>query len=457
MGRLRDGRPIVKRLILGALGGFFLGAGIAPVGAADMAAKASPVSTDPWTGFYLGANVANVSGWIGGFQLGYNYQIGRFVAGIEGNFDWAGINNNFTCSANGSAQFCTAESEWLATVVGRAGGIFGSALLYVDGGVAWTRDTITSVVAGDSFLGSQIRPGWIVGMGVEYLLSHNWSAKVEYDYMNFGNRPITVTDSLGNSLPEGAKPTMQLLKAGFNYRFNGLGMDASMPVMSYAPERRGVGADEDDSPKTIRATPSLSVGKDSVDGVVAGLFALTNDLEKSGPRLYLSGGAGWYQFGTTGGMIKGIYSTGDVLGGYGFVGKNYDVNFLAGISAENDILSVVDASDPVHGTEGGVKVRSDFTINPTPQTLLEGEADYGTAFKTYYTSAKFGYDIFGKEVFFGPQVIAFGDARFSQWRVGGAISQIKLGKVEVDLSAGYAHDSSVGNGAFIDIGANIEF
>jgi opacity protein-like surface antigen len=444
----------MKRSFTGALGALIIGAGIAPLGAADMASNARPVSTDPWAGFYLGADVAKVSGWVGGFDLGYNYRIDGLVLGAEGNFDWAGTENNFLC---GAVELCSADPEWFATLVGRVGSTIGPALFYVNGGMAWSRETITNVFAGETYLGSQIRPGWTVGAGIEYLVSKNWSAKLEYDYMNFGERPVAVSDSLGNSLFEDVKQTMQLIKVGFNYRFNGWGLGADKPVMSYAQEKRATDADDDDSPKTIRATPSLSVGKDSVDAVVAGLFALTNDLEKSGPRLYLSEGVGWYQFGTTSGTVKGLYSTGDVLGGYGFVGKNYDINFLAGVSAENDILSAVDPSDPVHGTEGGIKVRSDFTINPTPKTLFEGEVDYTTAFKTYYSSAKVGYDIFGNEIFVGPQVIAFGDARFSQWRVGGAISQIKFGKAELDLSAGYARDSSVGSGAFVDLGVNIEF
>ena len=77
----------MKRSIIGALGAFIIGAGIAPVGAADIASNARPVSTDPWVGFYLRADVANVSGWIGGFHLGYNYRIDGLVLGAEGNFD----------------------------------------------------------------------------------------------------------------------------------------------------------------------------------------------------------------------------------------------------------------------------------------------------------------------------------------------------------------------------------
>jgi outer membrane immunogenic protein len=455
----------MKRAILVSLGGLAIAAGIVPASAADLPLRPPPVPawTDGWTGFYLGANLGEGSGfaldgnsihsWIGGFQLGYNYQVSWLVVGVEGSFDWAGVRNNFACSAS----VCLLEPEWFATAVGRIGGAFGSALFYVDGGAAWSHDTVTNVFAGDTFLGSQMRPGWTVGVGIEYQVSHNWSVKLEYDYMNFGEQAVTVTDDLGNSVSESAKLQIQLVKGGFNYRFNGSGLGGGMPVFSYAPDARWLREGEDESPKTIRAASSASVGKDSADALVSGLIALTADLDKSGPRLFISGAAGWYQFGATSGTVNGVYATGDVLGGYGFVGNNYELNLLAGFSAENDILSALDPTDPVHGTQGGVKVRGDISTNPTPKTLFEGEAEYATAFNTYYTAAKFGYDFFGKEIFIGPQVVAFGDARFNQWRVGGSVSEIKIGKFELDFSVGYAHDSSVGAGAFADIGLSTDF
>jgi hypothetical protein len=270
--------------------------------------------------------------------------------------------------------------------------------------------------------------------------------------MDFGERPITLIDGLGNSFPEEMKQTIQLVKAGFNYRFNGSGEGA--PVMSYAP---GPLVD-DSSGQTIRAFSTLDVAKDSVDGLVGGLFALTKDIDTSGPRLWITGGAGWYQFNTTGGAIRGVSSTGDILGGYAFEGSNYEINLLAGLSAENDILSGFDQADPVQGTAGGVKVRGDAWINPTPQTLFYTEGEYSTAFKTYWTSAKYGFDVTnGKQVFVGPEVTAFGDARFNQLRAGVHISQLKFGKVEADLSAGYAHDSVVGNGAYSHLEVHTDF
>ena len=54
----------------------------------------------------------------------------------------------------------------------------------------------------------------------------------------------------------------------------------------------------------------------------------------------------------------------------------------------------------------------------------------------------------GRGIFFGPEVAILGDERFTQWRVGAHVTQMKFGKVELDVSAGYAHDSIVGEGAY---------
>ena len=458
----------MKRSIVAVLGGLLLGAGTVPVSAADIPSKASPFSTsaNSWTGFYLGASVGagfgnnqfhtsspvagsalnsdtNIHSWIGGFQLGYNYQINRIVIGAEGNFDWAGFNKTLPCNPGGGYQFCFAAPGWIATVVERIGGVFGSALLYVDGGAAWTHDEVMNLFSSGTYLGSQIRPGWTVGAGIEYQLSHNWSVKFEYDYMNFGSRQIALVDGVENGFIENIKQTTQLVKAGFNYRFNGSGVP--------------VDKDDDDPAGTLRAIASTSVGKESVDASVAGIFALTGTLDKSGPRLYLTGGTGRYQFGGPDALVTGIYSTGGVLGGYGFVGTNFDVNLFAGVSAENDMLSVVDASDPVHGTAYGIAAHADASINPTATTVLEGEAEYTTAFKAYNTTAKFGYDLFGKGFFIGPQVAALGDARYRQWRAGVDISSLKFGKFDLEFSAGYANDSSVGPGAYAEFGLTTDF
>ena len=462
-------------------------AGVSPGQAADMVTKApppAPVLATPWTGVYIGANVGagfgntkfydifptpdwqldasiNSLGWLGGFQAGYNYQINSVVLGVRGNFDWAGVNTNFGCFTFGNQQ-CTEHAEWISTLVGRAGWLFSPALLlYVDGGAAWIRDSWTDVahtsgssggvpaLPGDMFTANDIRTGWVVGAGVEYRLSPSWSVWAEYDYMNFGEWPVTFSDGLGNFFPEEVKQSIQTVTVGFNYYF-GYGV-APYPLVS---KEEGI----ETSGKTIRGFSVFDVAKESVDGLVGGLFAFSKDLDTSGPRLWIAGGAGWYRYPAEQTNIQGVYSTGDLLGGYAFEGDNYEINLLAGGSAENDMLSQPDPQNRVQGTAVGVKGRADIWVNPTPQTLFYGEGEYSTAFQTWYTAAKYGFDITnGKQIFFGPEVVYFGNERYNQWRVGAHLTQIKFGDVSLDISAGYMDDSSVGTGAYGHVELSTDF
>ena len=461
--------------------------GIVSARAADLVTKApppAPVVYTPWTGFYIGANVgagfgntkfydifptpdwqldANIHslGWLGGLQTGYNYQIGSVVLGVRGDFDWAGIDSSFDCFTFGN-QKCTEHGEWVSTLVGRAGWLFTPALLlYVDGGAAWIRDSWTDVATtsarsggvpslpGDMFTADSIRTGWVAGAGLEYRLSPNWSVWAEYDYMNFGEWPAGFSDGGTGFFPEEIKQSVQTVTVGFNYYF-GYGA-APYPVVS---KEQGL-----ESPgKTIRGFSAFDVAKESVDGLVGGLFTLSGNLDTSGPRLWIAGGAGWYRYPAEGTNIQGVYSTGDVLAGYGFEGQNYEINLLAGGSAENDILSQPDPENRVQGTAVGVKGRADIWVNPTPQTLFYGEGEYSTAFDTWYTSAKYGVDITnGRQIFFGPEVAYFGNERFNQWRVGAHVTQIKFGNVQLDVSAGYMQDSTVGVGAYGHVELSADF
>ena len=135
--------------------------------------------------------------------------------------------------------------------------------------------------------------------------------------------------------------------------------------------------------------------------------------------------------------------------GYGFEGDNYSINLLAGANAANHMLSDIDPDNSVQGTAIGAKVRGDAWVNPTDNTLTYGEAEYSTAFRTYYAKTKVGFDITnGKHIFLGPEVAALGDERSSQWRVGAHLTQLKFGDVQVDVSAGYSNDNTVGAGAY---------
>lgn len=206
-----------------------------------------------WTGFYLGGHVGygwgtkdfdpfagkgfyypttndSVDGILGGVQGGYNYQMGWLVLGIEGEFSGADIKGD----TNGSGPGCTAcfnfssKTDWLATVTGRIGGTFDNALFYFKGGVAWAHDKYAWGAGGDVATAEETKTGWVVGGGVEYAFTRNWSAKIEYDYMDLG------TDNLNFCAPGGyctgnvpgwlpsVRQRINVVKVGFNYRFDWL-------------------------------------------------------------------------------------------------------------------------------------------------------------------------------------------------------------------------------------------
>ena len=466
--------------------------------AADMPVrlKELPVAALPWAGFYGGANIgygwgrnkffdnfptpdgeldanATLHGFVSGLQGGYNWWLSpSWLAGLEGDFALTNIRNTFPCFRFGD-QLCSAQAEWIGSVSGRLGLTYGLWLFYGKGGVGWANDHFFDVATcagsqprqrggitaacGDPFFSDQSRPGWLVGLGLEYLFAHNWSAKLEYDYLDFGSRSVPLSDGGNGFFTEQINQQLGMIKLGFNYHF-----EAATPPGDYAaaswssaraqsPSARGKppAADEPEDLSRVLAFTTFDVSKHSYGGVAGALIAPFQDLDTSGLRVYLVGELGTYRYPTQPGFIRGVYESGSALAGYALEGDFYSINLLAGLDAINHTLSDVDVTNKVQGTEFGLKMRGDAWVNPTPITLTYGEAEYSTAFQTFYTKAKYGYDFTGgRGIFFGPEVAILGDERFTQWRVGAHVTQMKFGKVELDVSAGYAHDSIVGEGAY---------
>lgn len=162
----------------------------------------------------------NPSGFLGGGQLGYNWQTGWVVWGVEGDFDGTDIKGNAACFP------CSTHTHWLATVSGRVGGVVLDRILaYVKGGGAW-KDTNYSATdqfginfpPGTTTSTTTTRSGWLVGLGVEYAFTNNWSGFIEYDYMDFGTDTINFVTPAGTF---GASITDKLseVKGGLNYKF----------------------------------------------------------------------------------------------------------------------------------------------------------------------------------------------------------------------------------------------
>jgi outer membrane immunogenic protein len=268
--------------------------------AADMPLKAQPVTCAAcdWTGFYFGVNgggsighdrsydalslfpagtfggtVPGVStpvsataysqspdGALGGFQAGYNWQTGHTVLGAEVDWDAANqrsklqIGNFLASSVIVAPAFYNLTDEqkigWLATARARVGATYGYSLWYITGGAAWGEVKTTSTfqatgsatfaTAPASAAFSQTRTGWTIGGGVETALTWmgapNWSAKLEYLYVDLGSvtnsytAALTATPTSSYTVSSTSHITDHIVRAGLNYRFAGdHGTAASTP------------------------------------------------------------------------------------------------------------------------------------------------------------------------------------------------------------------------------------
>jgi outer membrane immunogenic protein len=205
-------------------------------------AGALPVTYD-WTGFYVGGHVGygwakkdwqdsfglfNLStdpnGFLGGGQVGFNYQIGQFVLGAEGDFSWTGINGGRTVLGIVPPPGGTfnANVNWTSTLTGRAGLAFDRWLVYGKGGVAWANDKFSTNVY--TFPGTvdftDTRVGWTAGAGVEYAFAPSWSAKLEYNFMDFGDKAVSFAPGRSTDIDQ----QIHAVKLGVNYKFGFPGM-----------------------------------------------------------------------------------------------------------------------------------------------------------------------------------------------------------------------------------------
>ena len=168
-------------------------------------------------------NNGNDGRFLGGVQGGADYQFApNWVLGVEGQYSWLGNNNNTVVFGGpGLGYAYTNNQRAIGSATGRIGYTWGPALLYVKGGYAWadTRDSLTFLGAPAAFsFDHNHKDGYTVGGGLEYMFAQNWSAKVEYQYYNFGNSafvtpaPLATFGSFHND--------EHTVKAGINYRFN---------------------------------------------------------------------------------------------------------------------------------------------------------------------------------------------------------------------------------------------
>ncbi|WP_181161202.1 outer membrane protein [Labrys okinawensis] len=241
------------------LSGVAMAADLAPTAVEPVAPVAAPFS---WTGFYAGLNAGygwtqsdegwrhtsggdapdaialrqsltnhsyDLNGFLGGAQIGYNWQQGHFVVGAEADADFYQKSFSKTRSLlpnfPGNSVTQTGKVTGFYTARVRLGYAFDRTLIYATGGWAGTQlDFRDSSAYPASFQGvskSEFKSGWTVGAGVEQAVNEHWSVKLEYLYADFGS---TKSSSCNNAAPDlcySHKHDVKtnVVRLGVNYKF----------------------------------------------------------------------------------------------------------------------------------------------------------------------------------------------------------------------------------------------
>lgn len=211
--------------------------------------KAGPAPMFNWTGFYAGVNggygwsqwsdqlrdtgnpgtISGLSpqGWFGGGQAGYNWQGAGspWVFGLEADIQASDINDKRNWAVGATLLQQKSGLDWFGTVRGRVGYAVDRTLFYATGGWAFGRVNNCECarnVLGTTFKSDTTANGYVVGGGVEYAFAPNWSAKLEYQYINLGkNDPVNaggthLSSFVGTTVHDDAFHTVRI---GLNYKF----------------------------------------------------------------------------------------------------------------------------------------------------------------------------------------------------------------------------------------------
>jgi outer membrane immunogenic protein len=243
----------MKKILLGTVGLIALGA--VPASAADLAArpytKAPPMiqaAVYDWTGFYIGGNAGwgnshnswnllnldgstfgsegsnNADGGFAGGQIGYRWQAGTWVFGVEAQGDWASFRGSNISTVFGDTNRSRLDAFGLFT--GQIGYAWNNVLLYVKGGAAVVdnRYDVFSGVNGALIGSSSDNTNWggTVGAGVEVGFAPNWTVGVEYDHIFLQDRTVDFTVPSSSFLLQSdrIRQDVDLVSVRLNYKFN---------------------------------------------------------------------------------------------------------------------------------------------------------------------------------------------------------------------------------------------
>jgi outer membrane immunogenic protein len=190
-----------------------------------------------------GSGSFNPASFVGGVQVGYNWQQGAIVYGLEGDFDYLRLKGSSTASglfpvpfaATGFVVNDAIDTHWLATIRGRLGYTYApSLLLFATGGAAFSDFKLTSSYGDNAAAGgvggsgfgssSRVKTGWTVGAGAEWMFAPQWTVKAEYIYVDLGNKsidvPLSNTPVFTQTTVVNANLTINIVRVELNYQFH---------------------------------------------------------------------------------------------------------------------------------------------------------------------------------------------------------------------------------------------
>ena len=211
----------MKRLLFAAIGLVSVGLASAsvPATAADLGRSRPMQAVAPamlpfnWGGWYAGLNLGggwdDVSGVVFGGQIGYNWQAGNWVFGVETDLQYSGQDGSFAVGGTSVSN----ELDWFGTFRGRIGwAVWDRWLPYFTGGLAYGGRSLR--VGGVSNDDTAI--GWAIGVGVDYAITPNWSARLEYLHISL--EEISATFPATGSFSSGRLDN-DIFRGAINYRF----------------------------------------------------------------------------------------------------------------------------------------------------------------------------------------------------------------------------------------------
>ncbi len=183
-----------------------------------------------WTGAYIGAqggvnwsdldtdmtNTLNATSFSGGGHIGYNFEFGRTVLGIEADANYDSSDFAFGTGGGGTVGY---DVNWNGTIRARAGVAFGPALLYATAGYAWTNASLVETTgAGLSSSTDHHFDGVVYGAGVESYVIPNMSIRLEALRYDYGADKLSLTGA-ANSVQE-FDPSDTVVRAGVTFHLN---------------------------------------------------------------------------------------------------------------------------------------------------------------------------------------------------------------------------------------------